>query len=106
MAALDNFKKMLGDGKDSALLRYSLGMEYLKLNDLSEAIHHLNQAVKLDPNYSAAWKHLGRAYEMSHDLTQAAEIYSKGIKIAEEKGDKQTAKEMSVFLRRLNKNLI
>lgn len=105
MAALESFEKMLALGKDSALLRYSLAMEYLKLNNAIQAIHHLTVALEHDPNYSAAWKHLGRAHEVSGDLAQAAEIYTKGIKVAEQKGDKQTAKEMSVFLRRINKKL-
>lgn len=105
MAALESFKKMLASGKDSALLRYSLAMEYLKLNDAMQAIRHLTVALEHDPNYSAAWKHLGRAYEVNEDLAHAAEIYIKGIEVAEQNGDKQTAKEMGVYLRRINKKL-
>ncbi len=105
MAALENFEKMLAEGKDSALLRYSLALEYLKLNNRTQAIQHLTVAVQHDPNYSAAWKHLGQALEVNGDLGQAAQIYAKGIEVAERKGDKQAAKEMNVFLRRLNKKL-
>lgn len=105
MAALESFERMLALGKDSALLRYSLAMEYLKSNNTNQAIEHLKVALQHDPTYSAAWKHLGRAYETNGDLSQAAETYAKGIEAADKKGDKQTAKEMGVFLRRINKKL-
>ena len=104
MSALESFEKLLAQGQDNALLRYSLAMEYLKLNHTDRAIEHLKAALQHDPTYSAAWKHLGRAYEAGGDLSQAANTYSKGIEAAEKRGDKQAAKEMGVFLRRINKN--
>src|SRR6187399_1574462 len=59
--ALANFLKMLDAGKDGALLRYSLGNEYTKAGDPERAAVHLQRAVELDPEYTAAWKMLGRA---------------------------------------------
>ena len=59
--ALANFLKMLEAGKDGALLRYSLGNEYAKAGDTERASVHLRRAVELDPDYTAAWKLLGRA---------------------------------------------
>ena len=61
MAIVDNLEAMLARGQDSALLRYSLGGEYLKLNQPDKAAEHLRQAVDKDPKYSAAWKLLGKA---------------------------------------------
>ena len=59
--ALANFEKMLAAGKDGALLRYSLGNEYLKAGDPARAAEHLARAVALDARYTAAWKLLGKA---------------------------------------------
>ena len=59
--AIENLEKMLSAGKDSALLRFSLGSEYLKARDAGMAAGHLQRAVALDPGYSAAWKLLGSA---------------------------------------------
>ncbi len=53
---------MLGGGKDSALVRYGLGVEYLKRGDLGSAIAHLGVAVELDSGHSAAWKHYGKGH--------------------------------------------
>ena len=53
------FEALLAAGKDSALLRFSLGMQYLKAGESVRAAEHLRAAVAHDPGYSAAWKLLG-----------------------------------------------
>jgi predicted Zn-dependent protease len=103
VAIVDNLEAMLARGQDSALLRYSLGGEYLKLDQPGKAAEHLRQAVAKDPKYSAAWKLLGQALADAGHIDEAIEAYEDGIKVAEEKGDKQAAKEMTVFLKRLQK---
>lgn len=103
MSIVDNFEKMLASGQDNALLRYSLGNEYLKLGDAAAAARHLQQAVVHDRTYSAAWKLLGKALTEQGDTVSAMQAYTTGIEVAEQKGDKQAAKEMQVFLRRLHK---
>lgn len=103
MALIDNLAALLAKGQDGALLRYGLGGEYLKLERYTDATQHLRKAVELDPNYSAAWKLLGKALTEAGDATQAMQTYRQGIEVAEKKGDKQAAKEMAVFLKRLEK---
>lgn len=103
MSMIDNLENMLATGKETALLRYSLGAEYLKLDDFAKAIPHLRRAVELDEQYSAAWKLLGKAYAGAERAEDAVEAYTRGIAVAERKGDKQAVKEMQVFLRRLQK---
>ena len=103
MGIIDNFEKMLASGKDNALLRFSLGNEYLKVDDAANAVPHLRAAVAHDAHYSAAWKFLGKALAQSGDAAGAAQAYRDGIAAAESKGDKQAAKEMTVFLKRLER---
>jgi uncharacterized protein HemY len=104
-AIIQNLEKMLASGKDSPLLRFSLGNEYFKLQDFSHAADHLRQAVTLDPNYSAAWKILGKTLSEMGNLQEALDVYRQGIAIAEQKGDKQASKEMTVFAKRVEKQL-
>ena len=101
MALIDNLEAMLAAGNDNALLRYGLGNEYFKMRDFARAIAHLEKAVALDPQYSAAWKALGAAYVEAGDRGAARERYTRGIAVAETKGDVQAAKEMRVFLKRI-----
>lgn len=94
---------MLARGQDTALLRFSLGNEYLGQDDDRNAAIHLEEAVRLDPAYSAAWKLLGKVLVNLGETNRAADAYRLGIGVAEESGDRQAAKEMAVFLRRLSK---
>jgi predicted Zn-dependent protease len=105
MNSLDTFEKLLASGKDNALLRYSLGNEYLKLGRFDDARTHLQAALAFDPRYSAAWKLLGKAESEAGLLTEARATYRQGIAAAEAKGDIQAAKEMTVFARRIDKQL-
>jgi Flp pilus assembly protein TadD len=98
-----NLLKLVGTPRDGALLRFSLGSEYLKRADFGSAIVHLGAAVEKDPGYSAAWKLLGNALARGGRDEEALATFRKGIAVAEEKGDKQAAKEMTVFARRLEK---
>jgi Flp pilus assembly protein TadD len=102
---IENLEKMLAAGKETALLRFSLGGEHLKTGQPAVAAEHLRRAVALDPNYSAAWKLLGRALAEAGRFGEALAAYRSGIEVAERRGDKQAAKEMTVFLRRTEKQL-
>jgi Tfp pilus assembly protein PilF len=102
---LENFLAMLASGRDNALLRYSLGNEYLKQGDAVKAAEHLRRAVEHDPKYSAAWKLLGQALADTEDWNDALAAYRQGIAVAEGRGDKQAAKEMAVFARRIERQL-
>ena len=69
--ALENLLKMLAAGRDNALLRFSLGNEYVKSGEPAAAVEHLRKALEHDPAYSAAWKLLGKALEESGALHDA-----------------------------------
>jgi predicted Zn-dependent protease len=101
MSMIESFETMLAQGQDNPLLRFSLGNAYLKAGVIDKATMHLRVAVMQDGNYSAAWKLLGKALSQTSDVVGAKEAYLHGIAAANAKGDKQTAKEIGVFLRRL-----
>jgi predicted Zn-dependent protease len=103
MALRANLELLLARGQDSPLLRFSLGGECLKERDFVAAIEHLREAIRLNRNYSAAWKLLGQAYAGAGSHERAAAVYAEGIEVAVARGDVQAAKEMQVFLRRLHR---
>lgn len=105
MGIIDNFEKLLEGGQDNPLVRYSLGNEYLKAGDAPTAVRHLQRALEHDREYSAAWKLLGKALTEAGDAGGAITAYRTGIEVAERNGDKQAAKEMQVFLKRLEKTV-
>lgn len=100
-ATIANLEKLLDGPRDGALLRYSLGNEWLKAGDPAQAAGYFRAALERDPKYSAAWKLLGRALAESGQLQPALAAYQQGIAAAQARGDIQAAKEMAVFARRL-----
>lgn len=93
-------QRMLQAGRDSALLRLSLGKALLDASDPAGAAVHLQHCVDQDPAYSAGWKLLGKALLASGDAGAAALAWQQGIAVAQRNGDKQAEKEMTVFKRR------
>ncbi len=104
-AVIANLHKLIGTPRDGALLRFSLGSEYLKSGDAHSAQLQFAEAVARDPGYSAAWKLLGRALAETGQPQAALDAYRRGIAVAENKGDKQAAREMTVFARRIEKQI-
>lgn len=104
-AVIANLQKLIGTPRDGALLRYCLGSEYLKSGDAHAAGLQLREALARDPAYSAAWKLLGKALAEDGQAEAALDAYRQGIAVAEGKGDKQAAKEMTLFAGRIEKQL-
>jgi len=94
-------EKMLHRGNNNAMLRYTLGLLCFKQKDYRAAAEHLEQALRQDESHSASWKVYARTLAVLERMDEAKNAYEKGISIAESKGDIQAAKEMKVFLRRL-----
>jgi Flp pilus assembly protein TadD len=100
---ITNLEALLAKGGESAVLRLALASRYLEAGDAAAAVQHAQAAVRLDPEYSAAWKALGAALTAAGRSTDAADTYNRGIEVAEKRGDQQAAKEMRVFLRRIQR---
>lgn len=96
-------EQLLARGDDGATLRVALATAYLKANKVDNAIEHLLAALAIDAEYSAAWKLLGQAQVAADRYADAERSYQRGIEVATRRGDVQAAREMQVFLRRLEK---
>ncbi len=96
---------MLKNGRDSAMLRLSLAGALQQQGELNAALTHLQSALEQDPNYTAAWKALGKLHLELEDKAEARVAWQKGAAVALQRGDKQAQKEMQVFLKRLDKNV-
>jgi Tfp pilus assembly protein PilF len=101
---IENLEALLAAGKDSAQLRLALASKYLEAGELDRALEHGRVVVELSPDYSAGWRLLGQIQSKAGASDAAAETFRRGIAIAEERGDVQVAKEMRVFLRRLERD--
>ena len=100
---LANLEKLIGTPRDGALLRFSIGNEYLKSGEAGKAAEQFREAVTRDPKYSAAWKLLGKAHLGLKDFASARQAWEQGLEAARVHGDKQAEKEMTVFLKKLER---
>jgi tetratricopeptide (TPR) repeat protein len=100
-----NLEAMLARGGDGAALRLALASRYLDAGDAPAAVKHAEAAVQLDPEYSAAWKALGRALTAADRNAEALTAYERGAAVADRRGDRQAAKEMRVFAKRLQRSV-
>jgi uncharacterized protein HemY len=97
------FRKLLQRDPTNPMVLCSLGSELFKEERYEEARDHLRRAVENKPDYSVAYRMLGRAhYELNEDA-EARSVFEKGREVAHENGDLQTVKEIDIFLRRLQK---
>jgi len=101
--AVARLRALCGGARDGALLRMSLANALVAAGDRAAAISELRRATEFDADYSAAWKLLGRILTDAGDVAAATDAYRNGIAAANKRGDKQAEKEMTVFLRRLQK---
>jgi Tfp pilus assembly protein PilF len=102
--AVSRLRQLCGGPRDGALLRVTLANALLARGDATAATAELRRALAFDPDYSAAWKVLGKTLADADDAVAAIDAYRAGIAAASKRGDKQAEKEMQVFLRRLQKS--
>ena len=105
MSRTDAFEAMLARGQDSEMLRHTLGTAYLADGDAARAAEHFARAVELKPDWSAAWKMLGRARAAAGDPRGAIDAFDRGLEAAAANGDVQVTREIGVFRRRAEKSL-
>ena len=96
---IEGLEELLEEEPD-ALTHFMLATELLKVDRGDEATRHYAAVLELDPAYTAAYRGLGRQLMAQGDTARAIEVFEKGLAVAEQTGDLQTAKEMEVFLRR------
>jgi len=99
----DMFRKLLERDPDNPMILYSLGNELFKAKNYPEAREYLNRAVENKPDYSVAYRMLGRTlYELGEN-DGARRVFTEGREVARKNGDLQTVKEIDVFVRRLER---
>ena len=97
------FRRLLEKDPNNAMILFSLGTELFKEGRYQEATGLLARAVENKPDYSVAYRMLGRAhYELREDA-EARRVFEKGREVAEANGDLQTVREIDVFLRRISR---
>ena len=99
-------RDLLAKDPSDAMLWFGLGCALLELSDPCEAVSAFEQATEIDPDYTAAFRDLGRAHLENGNGCEAARVFAHAIALAEKTGDLQTGREIHVFLRRAEASFV
>ena len=58
-----------------------LGLAYLKLNQIDQAIAEFERILRLNPNYPLAHYHLAQAYERNGQTEKARELFERFLQV-------------------------
>lgn len=89
------FREVLeSEDSEDLVANFGLGKALYDLERAAEALPYLEKATRVEPLYSVAWLHLGKAREALADFAGARHAYLRGREAAAEKGDLMPLKEM------------
>jgi len=100
------FRQVLKLDQDDSLGNFGMGGLCLETGRFDAAIEHLEKAIAVDREYSAAYLTLGRAWEGKNRPERAREIFTLGIEVAARRGDMATANKMQERIARLDDILV
>lgn len=95
---LEQFKEFVEMDPTDTFSRYALAMEYMGTEQYDDAVLHFQEAIRLDPGYSAAYFQAGLASQKAGKIEQAKTFLKNGIETANKKGDWHTRDEMQGVL--------
>ena len=101
---LEKLRELARSEPDDSLTQFLLGREASGHGLHEEARAAFAAAVEIDPHYAAAYRYWGNALEALGRVDEAASVYARGARVAERSGDLQAGKEMSAFLKRLERD--
>ncbi len=77
--AFRNFLNAVAQDENCALAHNNLGLMFLEIGDLFNAIEHLNKAIELDDNLDVAYGNRGLAYLERGDFEAAYEDFTQAL---------------------------
>jgi len=99
----DRVREQIDKDPEDPMLWFGLGRILLSLGLPAESIGPFVAATRLDPDYTAAFRDLGRALLDTGNTSEAARVFAHAIALAEKVGDCQTGREIHVFLKQSEK---
>src|SRR5262249_27214492 len=101
---LEQLRELAREAPEDAVTHFLLGREAAGQGRHDEARDAFPAPAEIDPHYAAAYRHWGNALEALGEYDEAALVYARGVRVAERSGDLQAGKEMSAFLKRLERD--
>ena len=92
------FRKMATDDPENELAHYRLGQLLMEAGQYDEAAQSFRRTLELSPQFSKVYQLLGQCYLAAGDRKLAADTWTTGYKVADERGDYMPRDEMGKLL--------
>lgn len=96
---IKQFKQMAEADPNNELGHFSLGKAYVDAGLVAEAVAPLRRALQLNPMLSKVYQLLGDALDRDGKRTEAVEVLTRGVTVADEQGDRMPRDAMVGVLR-------
>jgi predicted Zn-dependent protease len=83
---IDAFRSLLEEQPDEAVVWYGLATEYIKLENWTDATNALQNVIRCNPDYTAAYQMLGSAFQSQGKADEARRVWTEGIAVATKMG--------------------
>jgi uncharacterized protein HemY len=101
MTRMERMKKLVELDPQSEITHFGLGQACYDEGLFAEGAAAMARAIEIKPDYTAAYEILGRCLEKMEKLEEAEAVYSKGIEIGTQKGDRIPTEKMKARLNRV-----
>jgi tetratricopeptide (TPR) repeat protein len=96
---ISQFRKMASDDPDNELGHFRLGQLLAEAGEHVEAVKSFHRTLELSPAFSKVFQLLGQSLIKLGKKDEAVEVWTRGWKVADERGDKMPRDEMAKLLR-------
>ncbi len=93
------FRKMASDDPDNELGHFRLGQLLTESGDHQAAVASFERTLELSPGFSKVFQLLGSSLLKLDKKAEAIDVWTRGYKVADERGDKMPRDEMTRLLR-------
>ncbi len=95
---LEKLQDFVAASPTDSFARYGLAQEYLGQGQPEPAVEHFRELLRFNPEYVAAYYHLGQALEKLGRTGEARAAYRDGIALTTRLGDEHARSELQAAL--------
>ena len=94
MDRVEKIKEMLKENPTDSFLCHALALEYIKVNNDSEARKLFESLLENEPGYIGSYYHLAKLLERTGETDEAIKVYERGMEEAKKAGDNHSLSEL------------
>ena len=93
------FRKMAADDADNELGHFRLGQLLAEAGEHADAVKSFERTLELSPGFSKVFQLQGQSLVKLSRIPEAIDVWTRGWKVADERGDKMPRDEMAKLLK-------